>query len=113
VIFRADSLETASNIFKAMLGLNGIVFPEVFNFMNKIAGYAVIHIGQVYEHINGKTQTTAYLIIALIVVLRFKNATELAKSFKPTLYNLVLSFLYLTISFSMLSQVSEFLYFNF
>jgi D-alanyl-lipoteichoic acid acyltransferase DltB (MBOAT superfamily) len=113
VIFRADNLETVKNIYIAMIGLNGIVIPEVFMFLHSIVGNTFIHVGQVYNHINGKAQTTLYLIIALFVVLRFPNANQLTKSFEPTLSNLFLSFIFLTISFSMFSKVSEFLYFNF
>jgi len=109
VIFRADNLETVTNIYKAMLGLNGIVIPKILTFINTSA----VTFGDVYSHINGKAQTTAYIILALIFILRFPNTTQLAKSFETTLYNLVLTFVFLSVSFSMLSRVSEFLYFNF
>jgi D-alanyl-lipoteichoic acid acyltransferase DltB (MBOAT superfamily) len=113
VIFRADSFEVAANIFRAMVGYNGVVLPKIFAFIESVTGSSLIHIGNVYEHIDGKAQTTLYLLLAFILVLRFPNATQLAKNFETNLFNLLLTFIFFTVSFSMLSQVSEFLYFNF
>lgn len=109
VIFRAENLHVVWDMYAGMLGYHGVVLPQILSFLHS----TFFTIGDVYEHIDGKTQTTIYFIAALVLVLRFQNATQLAKSFQPTLYNLIASFIFLTISFSMMSQVSEFLYFNF
>jgi alginate O-acetyltransferase complex protein AlgI len=112
VIFRAQTWTDATNIFKAMLGFNGIVLPANLSFLEQYHSFIFTY-GDVYNHIGNKTQTTLFILIALWIVLRFNNTIQMAKSFKTDFFSLVLTFVYLTVSFSMLSRVSEFLYFNF
>jgi alginate O-acetyltransferase complex protein AlgI len=112
VIFRAQTWTDATNIFKSMLGLNGVVLPTNLSFIEQYYSFLFTY-GDVYNHIGNKTQTTVFILVAFWVIMRFNNTIQMAKTFKTDFFSLVLTFAYLTVSFSMLSRVSEFLYFNF
>ena len=110
IFFRAKEWEQAKNIFLGMGGVNGVILPEKYvHYFHE----GIIQFGTVYEHIEGKSQTTTYLILGLIMVLFCKNSMQWVKNFKPTLFTLGFAIgLFLT-GISMMSRVSEFLYFNF
>lgn len=113
IFFRAKDWDQAKNVFLGMGGVNGIMLPE--KYMKYIGEFhsEIIQFGMVYEHIEGKSQTTTYLILGLIMVLFCKNSMQWVKNFKPTLFTLGFAIgLFLT-GISMMSRVSEFLYFNF
>ncbi|MDN5048558.1 MBOAT family protein, partial [Aliarcobacter butzleri] len=69
--------------------------------------------GEVYENILGKDKTTIFIVLGLITVLVFKNSMEKMISFKPTYFNLLVSFIFIIYSIFQLNKISEFLYFNF
>jgi hypothetical protein len=73
----------------------------------------IVQFGTVYAHIEGKSQTTTYLILGLIMVLSCKNSMQWVKNFKPTLFTLGFAIVLFLTGVSMMSRVSEFLYFNF
>jgi D-alanyl-lipoteichoic acid acyltransferase DltB (MBOAT superfamily) len=92
VIFRASSIQSAFEIIKGMFGFHSIS--------------TITEIG-----VNSKT--ILYIVLSFLVILLLKNSNEMLKNFKPSLYNLIFSIVLLFISLSMISNVSEFLYFNF
>jgi len=54
-----------------------------------------------------------YILLAFIAVLLLKNSGELLNNFKTSSWNLLFTVVLLFSSLSMMSKVSEFLYFNF
>ncbi len=110
VIFRAESMEKAVAMFKAMFGMNGVVFAEkYFGFL----GEAWVSSAPVFSHIGADTNTLLLIAGALAVVLALKNSTEMMKGFVPTTRALLYGVLLFIAAVSMMSRVSEFLYFNF
>jgi len=113
IFFRAKDWDAAKNILSAMSGINGILLPEKYAKYFGDFNNTLIQFGSVYEHINGKAQTTVYIILGFIMVLTLKNSMQLWDSFKPTRLNLVFTIAIFLTAVSMMSRVSEFLYFNF
>lgn len=113
IFFRAENWPQAKNILAGLIGYNGILLPE--KYAKYFAGFnsSFIQFGAVYEHIDGKTQTTVYLLLGLIMVLTFKNSMQLWDNFKPNRLNLIYTIAVFLTAVSMMSHVSEFLYFNF
>lgn len=113
VFFRAKEWEDAANILSGMIGLNGIMLPEKYAQYFWETTNGIIQFGNVYEQIDGKAQTTVYIILGLILVLTLKNSMEQLNNFKPTCSNLIYTITLFLTAMSMLSYASEFLYFNF
>lgn len=113
IFFRAKEWEDAANILSGMIGLNGIMLPEKYTQYFWETTNGIIQFGNVYAQIDGKTQTTVYIILGLILVLTLKNSMEQLNSFKPTRSNLLYTITLFLTAMSMLSNASEFLYFNF
>jgi D-alanyl-lipoteichoic acid acyltransferase DltB (MBOAT superfamily) len=113
VIFRAENMEKAKAMFRAMLNENGLVLSEKYfaflsHWQNEFFTYA-----NVYPHIEGHTTTTLSILLAFFIVLYFKNSTAFLKTFKSTNASLLYGMFLFLIATSFMSRVSEFLYFNF
>lgn len=113
IFFRAKDWTQASNIIQGMMGGNGIMLPEKYAKYVGNVQESILQFGTVYEHINGKSQTTTYLILGFIMVLALKNSMQLVEEFKPNRLNLLFTLALFLTGVSMMSRVSEFLYFNF
>lgn len=113
IFFRAKDWSQAKNILNGMLGYNGIIFPEKYAQYFGSHINSLIQFGTVFENIHGSPKTTMYIIGAFILTLIFKNSMEQLHNFKSTHINLLFSLILFTTAVSMMSQVSEFLYFNF
>ncbi len=113
VFFRAEGWESARNVLLGMAGMNGIVLPEKYGEpLSFLAAQGVVF-AEVLTRIGGNGQTGVYLLLGLILTLALKNSSEAARSFSPSLFTLTFSLTVLFIALSMMSNVSEFLYFNF
>lgn len=113
IFFRAKDWTQANNIIQGMMGGNGIMLPEKYaKYMGSVQE-SILQFGTVYEHINGKSQTTTYIILGFIMVLVLKNSMQLVEEFKPNRLNLLFTLALFLTGVSMMSRVSEFLYFNF
>lgn len=104
VFFRAKSIDSALNIIKGMIGMNGINISlnslKIMNFQGGGDGKIML----------------CFLICCCLLSFLFKNSFELMGDFKPNnKYALYLSLLIFMSLIFVLSnnQVSEFLYFNF
>ena len=113
IFFRAKDWTQASSVINGMIGGNGIMLPEKYAKYVGIVQESILQFGTVYEHINGKSQTTTYLILGFIMVLVLKNSMQLVEEFKPNRLNLLFTLALFLTGVSMMSRVSEFLYFNF
>ncbi|MDH4945462.1 MBOAT family protein, partial [Sulfurimonas sp. C5] len=72
-----------------------------------------VSFGRVFEHINGKDKTLYFIIGAFFFILWFKNSSFFTNNFKPTYRNVFFLCIMFFTATSMMSTVSEFLYFNF
>lgn len=113
IFFRAKEWTDAKNVLCGMLGIHGIMLPEKYaSKLSFLEDFGIIF-GIVYEHINGKAQTTLYIIFGFVMVLGLKSSMQQRDSFKPTRLNLIFTLSIFLTAVSMMSRVSEFLYFNF
>jgi len=111
VFFRLEDLSQALLMLKAMFGLNGFILPEqLAPFMNILT-----HIGFTFEAtpLKDKYRALALIVLSLVIVLAFKNSSEKLNLFKPNLLNALFIIIILIYSIINLTNVSEFLYFNF
>ncbi|MEV9528795.1 MBOAT family protein [Aliarcobacter butzleri] len=113
IFFRAKDFESAMKVLGSMFSLDNVVLPE--KYFKFLAEYNDIYFkfGTVYDNILGKDKTTIFIVLGLITVLAFKNSMEKMISFKPTYFNLLVSFIFIIYSIFQLNKISEFLYFNF
>ncbi|MFA6396886.1 MAG: MBOAT family protein, partial [Sulfurimonas sp.] len=77
IFFRAKDWTQASNVIQGMIGGNGIMLPEKYAKYVGSVQESILQFGTVYEHINGKSQTTTYIILGFIMVLVLKNSMQL------------------------------------
>jgi hypothetical protein len=113
VIFRAPNMQTATEVFSAMFGGNGMVLSEkYFSFLSSFEGN-FFTFSAVFPHIEGSSITTVAIILALMTVLAFKNSTAFLKEFQSTRLSLAFGLFLFILATSFMSRISEFLYFNF
>jgi D-alanyl-lipoteichoic acid acyltransferase DltB (MBOAT superfamily) len=112
VFFRAKDFGDALKVLK------GMFFGE-FMLPDKYAGKLTflhewgVSFGYVFKEIGGKPKTLVYIILAFIIVLAFQNANTMRENFQYNRKNLLITITFLFVAISMMSRVSEFLYFNF
>ena len=107
VFFRAGSVQDAINVFKSMVGLNGIVFPQKIVTLAEHFGI-LIPVGDV----PGTLSKTIFIIAVLLVAL-CPNSNQLIKNFKPSYTWLVVIIVGFILTILSMTQPTEFLYFQF
>lgn len=113
IFFRAKDWEDAKNVLFGMIGLNGVMLPEKYAGKLTFLQEFGITFGGVFGDINGKAQTIVYIVLAFIIALKLTNSMEMLRNFQPTRLNLAFTLTIFLVAVSMMSTVSEFLYFNF
>jgi len=87
--------------------------PEkYFKFLSSMQEHYFTY-GDVYSTIGGKDNTTISMILAFILILAFNSSYSQLKEFHANAITLLFTALLLFISLSMMSDITEFLYFNF
>jgi len=112
IFFKASSLSQAMDVLSNMIMGNVVLYYKLESFLSFLTPLGV-SFETVFVDIGAKSQTFAYIIIAFIIILSFKNSNELTNKFRPSILNLAYTFILFMASISMLSNFSEFLYFNF
>ncbi|OCS87049.1 MBOAT family O-acyltransferase [Caryophanon latum] len=113
VFFRAESWGQAIEVLKSMLGLNGISLPKFFESKAAILSDYNIQFNNFYLSNIEVIQVSLLIMVSLYVCTKLKNSIQMMKEFNPTpLYSLFIIVI-LTYGILNLSNVSEFLYFNF
>ena len=112
VFFRAKEWDDALKVLHGMF-FGQLMLPE--KFASKVAFLSDwgVEFGFVFEHIQGKEKTVTFLVLAFIITLVFKNSSYLKDAFTTSYKNLLFTLILLFTAISMMSTVSEFLYFNF
>jgi len=111
VFFRTESLEQAATFLEALLGLNGFILPQQLQEpLNTLTEFGIRFESTPLQN---KYKALGYVVLSLIIVLGFKNTAEKMEKFKPSYPMLIFVVLILFYSILHLTQVSEFLYFNF
>jgi len=112
IFFRAKDFSDALKVLKGMF-FGEFMLPDKYAGKLHFLSDFGVSFGQVFADIEGKNKTFTFIVLAFIVVLALKNSMELRKSFKPNYYYLSMTLVLLFTAISMMSTVSEFLYFNF
>ena len=96
VIFRATSMEQAMDVFRAMLGLNGVEVTGAMTLFNETSLVLFL-----------------YMLVGMFIVLWMRNSVEILEQHRKTVWFAIFIASLLFYSVMQLQQVSEFLYFNF
>jgi len=112
VFFRAKDFSDALKVLKAMF-FGEFMLPDKYAtklaFLNDLG----VSFGRVFEEIAGKDKTVYFIVGGFIFVLWFKNSSWFTENFRPTYKNVIFLCIMFFTATSMMSTVSEFLYFNF
>jgi len=113
VFFRAKEWSDAVKVLRSMFSLNNIVLSEkYFKFLHDFQ-VANFKYGVVFSDIQGKSQTSIYIILAFLIILGLNNSHYYRKHITFNIITVTIFFIFIFSSFSLFSQISEFLYFNF
>ncbi len=107
IFFRAESVDDAVNLIFAMFGANGIVFPQKIATLASMFGLDLT-VGNVPGSLPKLVFITAILIVAFC-----PNSNLLAKKMTPSPVWIAAAAIGLFVAVLHLSQVTEFLYFQF
>ena len=111
VIFRAESMQDAFNVFRGMfageLVLNHKWYDKLVLLQEKV------EFGAWMQNVSADGTPFIYIMFALIAVILFKNTITLANNMKPNVICLSIIILIFVISVLKMQEVSEFLYYNF
>ena len=100
VVFRAETVHRAIDIYKSMFGLYGFAPIEINKFR--------------FAFENGDLKLSLFLLIpSIIIIFCLPNSIEISKKYKPIWIFEFLSIILLTASIISINRVSEFLYFQF
>jgi D-alanyl-lipoteichoic acid acyltransferase DltB (MBOAT superfamily) len=113
VFFRAENLTAAGKVLSGMAGINGVRLPEIFAQKFPILRNTGLQFGDSVVNINGNWNTLVWVFVGLLAVLFLTNSMQMSAKFKPSYANLVFTTVLSCVSILMLSNISEFLYFNF
>ncbi len=106
VFYRADSMSQGWQIMKAMFGFQGITLKNhVFSGMADATFFSF--------EISAFISCGLFLILGFVLVLGFQNSNEAMHKFKPSFLTLAIVVSFMVIGIMQLSQVTEFIYFNF
>ncbi|HNX28833.1 MAG TPA: MBOAT family O-acyltransferase [Syntrophomonadaceae bacterium] len=112
VFFRAASWADAVKVLKAMFGFSGVIFPEsTAPWLGFLSKYHISFGGFVMEDFiySAVIMCAAFLLI----VIWLPNSMQLQKRFQPNIWTAVITGTIGLTAILMLTNVSEFLYFNF
>jgi len=114
VFFRAPDGSSAISVLKGMVGLNGVVLPMSAEPIMSALNLDFVTYKNDYM-MSGSADHRAFvtLLVALIVVIFFKNSGEKLAAFKTTWLSLLGTAFLFFVSVLSISTASEFLYFNF
>lgn len=111
VFFRTENPEQAMTFLEALFGVNGFILPEQLHEpLNVLSNFGIRFESTPLQN---KYKALGYVVLSLFIVLGFKNTSEKMNDFKPSLPTAIFIVLLFVYSILHLTEVSEFLYFNF
>lgn len=112
VFFRADNTSDAMHILETML-FGKIVLPSEWeSSLGYLSEYG-IYFGNYLSHLHAKSTAIAAIVFAFILILRFKNSSELMDNMIPNKKNIFFTVLLLFVSITYLHKEIQFYYFIF
>lgn len=112
IFFRADNTQDALYILNTML-FGTIVLPNGLREKLSFLGEYNIHFGRYLSHLHTNTWAIIALIFAFILILLFKNSSELMSQMQPNKKSLFFTVFLLLISMTYLDREIQFYYFIF
>jgi alginate O-acetyltransferase complex protein AlgI len=113
VFFRAANFRDANNVIKGMLGINGLDLPEKLWAQLWTKESPITAFGGLFKNITNGKVLIFMLLIFLPLSIVSKNSNEMARTFTPSVIQLVFLSLATFLSVLYLGTHSEFLYFRF
>ncbi|HBY87302.1 MAG TPA: membrane-bound O-acyltransferase family protein [Colwellia sp.] len=111
VFFRAREWDDAIKVLNGMFS-EELMLPEKFSGTLANLSDFGITFGDWLQGSHGVIYTPLWILLAFIII-SCANSNEMAKKFKPSKASLLLNLVLLIVSFSLINNASEFLYFNF
>ena len=109
VFFRAKEWDDAIKVLSSMLG--GVIMLD-YHWKEKLS-FLDVSFGPWMQNIYADKYLLMYLLISILLILLFKNTSELLKSYKTSKTTLLWAAILSIYSILDMNKVSEFLYFNF
>lgn len=114
VFFRAKEWDDSINVLKGMIGVNGVVLTDSHeNYIGFLSSLNFVTFGEVTASIGGGSAVLNWLAVTFFVVVWADNSVTHAAKFKPSTYKALFVACLFVASVLMMSEDSEFLYFNF
>ncbi len=113
VFFRAKEWDDALKILRGMFGMSGLSLPKALSSKFAFLSQYGIEFGNFITETGGDKFTPLWILSGFILVLVFKNSTQLINSFKISYSTVLYSGVLFVFAVFSLNRVSEFLYFNF
>ncbi|MFJ5623529.1 MBOAT family O-acyltransferase [Peribacillus loiseleuriae] len=111
VFFRAPDFQTAIEVLKSMIGMNGVKMPEnILTYFQWDIGTAYVYTFSLAEEI---WKPVTFIIVSFIIAVWAKNSIQLKDTLKPSIFTSMYASILFIYSSYQLQKVSEFLYFNF
>ena len=109
VFFRGKEWDDAVKVLSGMFSLENVVLHPMFESkLSFLKSYGITFAGM-FENISGSKFTVVAIIIALFLVVVFKNSMEKRDTFILNYKTLILTAIYLVGGILSLNKVSEFL----
>ncbi len=112
VFFRADNASDALHILHTMI-FGQIVLPEKMERNLDFLSSYKVSFGKFLPHLRGDSSSIIALIFAFILILYFKNSSELTDNMTPNKKNIFFTVLLLLVSMAYLHREIQFYYFIF
>jgi len=96
-----------------MVGNSGVVLQQKYLDKYSFLSDLNIEAGRVTQHIGDGSKVLNYIIAGFIINLALKNSMWFKNNIQFNLISQVAMIIFFISAFSLFSQVSEFLYFNF
>jgi alginate O-acetyltransferase complex protein AlgI len=113
VFFRAQEWSDALKVLGGMFNLHNIVLPRIlYSYVPYFQDYG-LEFGGVMNNLNATLSSFIWLTLAFILSLLFKNSIEKLHNFKSDWSTLVTASVLLAAGILHLSEITEFLYFDF
>jgi alginate O-acetyltransferase complex protein AlgI len=113
IFFRAQTFSDAWKVLKGMMGLSGVIFPEIgIGLFTDLKQYG-IQFGDVFPAIQWNSEVFFWFFIGFFLAGFFRNSNELAKRFQPSWRAAVIFSGILMYAISHLQKTGDFIYFNF
>ncbi|WP_428086382.1 MBOAT family O-acyltransferase [Candidatus Thioglobus sp.] len=113
IFSRSHELKDAIKVLSSMFSLDNIVLPNMLSsYLGFLDKYGVTFT-EFLANINGGQSTLIWLLLGFIIILLFKNSSQMAAEIKINHKTAVFSGVVFILSLLSLTQASEFIYFEF